>query len=981
MYRDNSDFSFSGIVKMANMIRDAEQSKKEQIKNEYKKNKEAENKAVLWVNSNNIGKKYYSSENAESKEDVIHYFSILESRERRKQDEVHRISQEIESVESTLRTVEHEIDETEDGRIQYASMETSSYRSIRNIASSINRHYSLEKASKVTINAIARAEYSNNGHRSMCWVVNYLPERGIISSYVDKYGLFHAEFGQLTAGKVLENDGFTISKNTRMGEGIINFNRHTHSTHIYNRATWSVWSGIHNLTINIASDDKDYHFQTLDSLLSQFKFDYELYDKKVKIKNDLDRKRKELEKKLQQAKIDYNEAKNDRKKAEETISYIGERDKQRAEDLKRKELEQEKVAQQLRLKAEADKLKKEQETVLQELTEIKKKLDNDEKQIITARSFVREDHSLRSQHILDPSQEKAKRSHFYDGVPIIIVGGPGTGKTTTVIQRLKFLISPEAFADYNTMLSEDNVNEILNPTEVNSNWLFISPNEPLLLFLRENMRREGLFANEENTKTIDSYRENMFKRYEFASDKTPLTSLQNRDLSERSLILHPYSVAKMLDTYIAERLVNELYDIFLSAEDISSLKNTAIRLRKELERRFANQASLSLLINLFYHLQENEKENITNAIKEIKEKSPNQSNILKKLRRFTTGVGANLVDRIPEFYISFREDELHKEQSDILDQNLLSTIVKNGKFVLSKEEQCLLIGFINNLLRRIPQNNKDIYKSLKSRYNEKYIKNRKYVMTIDEATDYSPIEYYFMISFLNPSFSSLTMCGDLMQGLLSKGIKRWEDIHEIVGGKDADIIELTTSYRQLPKLVNMARVMYKEELGSDAPFQTCKPFNESDPEPLCIISSNEEKKIEWLAERLRDIYIDYDKNMPSVGLFIGKHEDAQKFTSKISNYKNLLSEITIADCTHGKKVDGNNVVRVFSIDEVKGMEFEVAIFYDLDKALENTSINYMRRFLYVGISRATTHLAATFTKKEGNEDIIKYFATSNVGWR
>lgn len=55
------------------------------------------------------------------------------------------------------------------------------------------------------------------------------------------------------------------------------------------------------------------------------------------------------------------------------------------------------------------------------------------------------------------------------------------------------------------------------------------------------------------------------------------------------------------------------------------------------------------------------------------------------------------------------------------------------------------------------------------------------------------------------------------------------------------------------------------------------------------------------------------------------------------------------------------------------MEFEVVLFYNLDKALQGDDGEMMSRYLYVGISRVTSHLAATLSGEEGNEDILKYF--------
>ena len=85
------------------------------------------------------------------------------------------------------------------------------------------------------------------------------------------------------------------------------------------------------------------------------------------------------------------------------------------------------------------------------------------------------------------------------------------------------------------------------------------------------------------------------------------------------------------------------------------------------------------------------------------------------------------------------------------------------------------------------------------------------------------------------------------------------------------------------------------------------------------------------------------------------------------------------DCSGDKQLQNNEMVRVFRLSEVKGMEFEAAFFYDIDKALASHDEQLMRRYLYVGISRATSHLAATMST-ESNQDIIKYFDTDSNSW-
>jgi len=63
------------------------------------------------------------------------------------------------------------------------------------------------------------------------------------------------------------------------------------------------------------------------------------------------------------------------------------------------------------------------------------------------------------------------------------------------------------------------------------------------------------------------------------------------------------------------------------------------------------------------------------------------------------------------------------------------------------------------------------------------------------------------------------------------------------------------------------------------------------------------------------------------------------------------------------------------------MEFEVAFFYNLDEALRGRESGLMKKYLYVGLSRATTHLAATFCDSDEAGEVLSYFETKNNNWK
>ena len=129
-----------------------------------------------------------------------------------------------------------------------------------------------------------------------------------------------------------------------------------------------------------------------------------------------------------------------------------------------------------------------------------------------AQSFIRKYAELRYQPILDPRQESVKRSKIFNGT-LIINGGPGTGKTTSLIQRIKFLISA-SIEEYKPLTQTQK--DILFSQK--TSWIFFSPNELLALFLRNSMKLEGLTADSEKVKVWASHKNDLVKTYRFVSE-------------------------------------------------------------------------------------------------------------------------------------------------------------------------------------------------------------------------------------------------------------------------------------------------------------------------------------------------------------------------------------------------------------------------------------------------------------------------------
>jgi hypothetical protein len=335
------------------------------------------------------------------------------------------------------------------------------------------------------------------------------------------------------------------------------------------------------------------------------------------------------------------------------------------------------------------------------------------------------------------------------------------------------------------------------------------------------------------------------------------------------------------------------------------------------------------------------------------------------------GIESNLINQIPRLYKLYRKQLLANDAVNYYDRALLSKLInKDSNKHLHYDEQDLLIGYINNLAMYIRKRSKERYANMVKRckYIRAYDENKKPVIGIDEATDYTVMDYYFMYSFRNYEYSSVTLCGDIMQGLHKYGIRDWSELKDVI--HNLEVRSLRISYRQTPTLVEMAKKIYFAERGELPPYNSRDNVSVNEPKPQAYVSDDEEEKIEWIVDRLRDVYKDYGNQIPSVAIFIPDGQNVDAFVDKLLE-QDELGEIKVSA---GKETNITKAVKVYELSQVKGMEFEVAFFYDLDEALKGDDKAMMRRHLYVGISRATSHLYAIFNNEEGNEDLLEYFS-------
>ncbi len=914
---------------------------------------------------------------------------------------------------------------------------------------------------KETLSDIAYAidQHTATEHRNMpC-------QGGVARYYVDMEERRDIHQVYLTNVKVRKqvwfgDDSINVFKNSALGGALImkgignciyyGGRKDPFKLKVYNKATYRHWitGSIDQVEIELENKQR-YRFATLKALLSQFQ-----------------------------------EAKRQSNENEKRLLEI----KKRQEEIERKQ-KQAAAEEALRLKREHEENERKRRECEEKAENFEKVISETNAKIKYIRSFVRNELALRAQHILDPSQEAAKRSHIYDNIPLLIDGGPGTGKTTTMIQRLKYLLSDVALRE-NTDMPEKDIEELTNPDSVNTKWVFFSPNTLLLEYLRNNMREEDMMANDGNTFTLEQFRKKMLLEYKLRNPETdsPFKNYAFRNSNPQPLICNAKKTVRDFERFCVENLKQILLKAYSLPTAEYEWHSTALEI-KGYCKRAENIKDLAALVNLFNSLQDNQNKKVKdieqqlgkllglvavevqedilkdekalNSVKTLLEKwskeitaqdddeiletemsedndiddesaklnfdadlykklkslirtasinridpkkkiSGRQAELyavvsnhlkedsLKKVGRLawfvknyaslTKGIEPNIFSQIPRLYKLYRKKQLELNSSNYKISLLKKIIEKDNNKHLHADEQDLLIGFINNMLYRIYKRSSVRFNKMNHKYALAYKEWAKPVIGVDEATDYSVLDYYLIYSFRHYKYNSVTLSGDVMQNITENGINDWNDLSEWLL-PDLDKVELKVSYRQTPTLLNLAREMYKDEIGHYPSYLSDKEMDkENEPAPIACVSDDEDEKAEWVAKRIIEVYQIYDKKMPSVAIFVGEDVNVTKFINAIYD-ADLLNGIDVVDCTDGRALNRSDIVRVFRISEVKGMEFEVAFFHNLDTALDGRDTGIMKKYLYVGLSRATTHLAATFSDSDDSSDVLKYFDTHNNNWK
>ncbi len=210
-------------------------------------------------------------------------------------------------------------------------------------------------------------------------------------------------------------------------------------------------------------------------------------------------------------------------------------------------------------------------------------------------------------------------------------------------------------------------------------------------------------------------------------------------------------------------------------------------------------------------------------------------------------------------------------------------------------------------------------------------------IVIDECQDFSPFQIE-LLKRTNPA-ATFTLVGDLYQGIRAdEGIRSWEEWRGPVFDNQADLKQLTVSYRNTVEIMDMAQTVAGRY--PIAGIRETKPVLRHGEKPGIRRAENEKQRLALIREQVR---IWRDEGYYSIALIEKTAEQARKLFRQIGAEleAHLLSE-TDSEYRGG--------VMILPASIAKGMEFDCVGI--CDASAENfPEDEFLCRILYVMMTR------------------------------
>lgn len=282
---------------------------------------------------------------------------------------------------------------------------------------------------------------------------------------------------------------------------------------------------------------------------------------------------------------------------------------------------------------------------------------------------------------------------------------------------------------------------------------------------------------------------------------------------------------------------------------------------------------------------------------------------------------------------SIRRTDIHPLELDML----LLSILKGARSLLS--------------LRDVQRNMQSSFWAVLQPVQESF-RNQIFA---DEATDFSPVQLACMSALSQPSIHSFFACGDFNQRLTSWGTRSASEI--AWADSRIGIKRVTIGYRHSRELNEFAREIVRIGGGTDYEVVLPQHANREGVPPVLAENMRNDREIStWFAGRVMEIE-SFIGQVPSIAILVPKEDQVEPIATALRD-KLAEQNINVVACPNGQVIGQDNDIRVFDVQHIKGLEFEVVFFVDVDR-LAGVYPDLFDKFLYVGATRAATYLGLT----------------------
>jgi hypothetical protein len=349
--------------------------------------------------------------------------------------------------------------------------------------------------------------------------------------------------------------------------------------------------------------------------------------------------------------------------------------------------------------------------------------------------------------------------------------------------------------------------------------------------------------------------------------------------------------------------------------------------------------------------------------------------ILRVTNLPTAGYIHNFIRRIPNAYLEYR-NKVFTDESQVFFNNLAIRHVKDKKYISDHEIDILIFIILKNVSHYFDKNRDELANPINNSLLESIKSIYKNIVTVDESSDFNAITLGCMYYLTHPFVKSFTLTGDLMQRVTEHGITSWNDCSYFLS--DYNVQSLNQVYRQSKKLLNIASMLYERFVGEKLELSIYAD-NENEPDPIIFQRNDDGEYVNWIVNRIIEVYNITD-GKATIALFVSDDSDIDPLYDMISE---PLAEnnLQVEKCKDGKILSTDSKIRIFSVEYIKGLEFEAVFFLDIDD-IYLWKPNLIEKYLYVGLTRAGSFLGVTYKIKfpETLEFIRECFVESDWSW-